>query len=142
MNYLNSELKLILALNKAQTIVSRRFDSALNGLSLTEFIILHTLEQNGGDKIRRVELAEKIGFTASGITRLLAPMEKIGLVKRQKDDSDARVSYVSLAPGGKRKLEESMQRAELHAKDFLPNAKKENLETFTALLNDLVKNIK
>lgn len=79
--------------------MSRRFDAGLGGISLNECIILSSLLQAPENKMRRIDLAEKIGFTPSGITRLLLPMEKIGLVFREKNEHDARVSYVILAPG-------------------------------------------
>jgi DNA-binding MarR family transcriptional regulator len=86
---------------------------------LNEFIILGELSQAEG-KLRRIDLAERIGLTASGVTRLLLPMEKIGLVRREANKDDARSSLVVLASGGKRKLEEALTRAEEFCEDNLP----------------------
>ena len=89
--------------------------------------------------MRRVDLAETIGLTPSGVTRLLAPMEKIGLVKRESHDGDARVSYVTLATGGKRKFTEGMDRAEVLAEDIFAEVdlktSKELIETLHRLGN-------
>jgi hypothetical protein len=60
--------------------MARRFDASLNGISFNEFIIMYTISQARDGKMRRVELAESMGLTPSGITRLLLPMEKIGLI--------------------------------------------------------------
>jgi len=49
---------------------------------------------------RRVDLAERLGLTASGVTRSLLPLEKIGLVTRQSDPRDARVGYALITPTG------------------------------------------
>lgn len=87
--------------------------------------------------MRRVDLADKVGLTASGITRLLAPMEKVGLIKREANERDARVSFVVLAPGGKRKLAESLENAEALAKDLLSAAKAKNVSELNETLVDL-----
>jgi len=50
--------------------------------------------------LRRIELADSIGITASGVTRLLAPMEKIKLISKLSNPRDARVSLVKLSKVG------------------------------------------
>ena len=70
-------------------------------------------------RLRRIDLADTIGLTASGITRLLLPMEKIGLVQREAHDGDARVSYIAIAPGGEAKLSEAIERAEQYCSDII-----------------------
>jgi DNA-binding MarR family transcriptional regulator len=84
-----------------------------------------------------VDLAEKVGLTASGVTRLLVPMEKIGLVKRQANKQDARVSFVVLTPVGKRKLTESLEDAEYLAQEVLPSSKVKKLAGISDVLNRL-----
>ena len=120
-------LTLFMNMAIAQAIVGRRFDPQLGGLSFTEFLILYHLSKNPTGKMRRVDLAERIGLTASGVTRLLAPMEKIGLVKREENTADARVSFVALAPSGKRMLNESMEHADYLATQLLTNCTKDEV---------------
>lgn len=123
MKPISPNLSLLLSLARAQAVLARRFDSRLGGgLGLSDFVILYHLSQAEGERLRRVDLAEKVGLTASGVTRLLAPMEKIGLVSREADARDARVSFVLLAPGGKRLLTERLERAELLAGEAIPPA--------------------
>ncbi|AKM78293.1 MAG: Transcriptional regulator, MarR family [Candidatus Wolfebacteria bacterium GW2011_GWE1_48_7] len=110
---ISSSLQFFLDLAKLQAIMSRRFDRGLGGLGLNEFIILLHLSQAPETKMRRIDLAERVGLTASGVTRILLPMEKIGLISKEVNEYDARVSLVMLAPGGARKLEEGLERAEL-----------------------------
>ena len=116
MTHLSSSFHFFLHLAKVQSVMTRRFESALGGLSLTEFMILYHLDEATNERIRRIDLAEKVGLTASGVTRLLAPMEKIGLIKREATETDARVSFVVLAPSGKRKLQEALENGEALAK--------------------------
>lgn len=110
-----------------QAMISRKFDPQLGGLSFTEFLILYHLSASPNGTLRRVDIAERVGLTASGITRLLAPMEKIGLVKREANVKDARVSVVALAPSGKRMLQESVEHAEYLAKQLLTNCTKDEV---------------
>ena len=141
MNINNTTLKFFLSTAKFQTKLGRRLDASLNGISLNELIILHHLNQAQDQKMRRIDLADKIGLTASGVTRLLLPMEKIGLIKKEANENDARVSYVLLATGGKIKLEEGVERLEIFSEDLIPQDKIKELDNITKLLNELEKNI-
>ena len=117
---ISPSVKLIIHLAKINAVMSRRFDNGLGGLGFNEFIVLFHLSLADEEKLRRIDLAEKLGLTASGITRILLPMEKIGLIKKEAHDRDARVSWVLLASGGKRKLAEALERAELLAEELIP----------------------
>ncbi|TFW36027.1 MarR family winged helix-turn-helix transcriptional regulator [Massilia horti] len=92
-----------LRLARAATTLSRRFDSGLGnhfGISFADYQLLRQLVRAPGGKLRRVDLAERLGLTASGVTRSLLPLEKIGLVGRQSDPRDARVGYALITPAG------------------------------------------
>lgn len=120
----SSSLQFFLNLATVQSVMSRRFDGKLGSLGLTEFLILFHLAHAQGEKMRRIDLAESIGLTASGVTRLLAPMEKIGLVQREANAQDARVSLVTLAKGGRRALEDALENAEALSQSALSTATK------------------
>jgi len=106
---INKSLKLLMNLTKINAILSRRFDRlSVHGISFNDFMILYLLSQHSDEKMRRVDLAEKIGLTSSGVTRMLVPMEKTGLVKREASQRDARVSYVMLTPAGRLVFEEAL----------------------------------
>ena len=134
MKTLSSSLQFFLNLAKVQSVMNRRFDASLRGLGFSDFVILFNLSQARDEKLRRIDLTEKVGLTASGITRLLAPMEKIGLIKREKDGRDARVSYVVLAKSGKRMLQESMEDAEEIATASIPLMKAPHARALTEVL--------
>ena len=139
---INSEVKFFINLAKIQAIMNRRFDSGLGGLGFNEFIILYHLSQAEGEKMRRIDLAEKIGLTASGVTRLLLPMEKVGLVKKEVNREDARSSLVMLAHGGKNKLREGIERAELILDDIIPSEKRNEIRKVEKALKELEQLIK
>ncbi len=133
----NKSLQLVMQLAWLNAVVNRRF--GVQGLGIGDFMVLFHLNQSPEGKMRRVDLAEKLGLTASGITRMLLPMEKIGLVKRAADKTDARVSYAMLAPGGKRMLEESLERAGLLSEDILASANPQNIKEISSLMAAVTK---
>lgn len=133
----NTSVKFLLNLLKVQTILTQRLDRGLGGLGLNEFLILYSLSQADDQKMRRVDLAGKIGMTASGVTRLLLPMEKIHLIKSGPAGQDARVRYVLLTPAGKEKLTEAVERLEILAEEVVPNEKTKEIEVFSSLLLEI-----
>ena len=137
MSSINAPIDFLFQTVKTYSILSRKFDGYLGGISLNEFIILSYLEKSPESKMRRVDLAEKIGLTASGITRLLLPMEKIWLIQREKNEHDARVSFVLIAPGGKRKLFEAMDRIEVLLQESFPSYESWRLENTTKVLQEI-----
>ena len=84
-------------------IISRHMDNALganHGIGLAEYMVLESLMNAPGYCMRRVDSAEALARPASGITRMLVPMEKIGLVSKEVNERDARVSLVKITPAG------------------------------------------
>ncbi|MFI9159214.1 MarR family winged helix-turn-helix transcriptional regulator [Kitasatospora aureofaciens] len=131
-----------LRLVRAQTAVVKRFDSSLSGLhgvSLSDFTLLLHLAQAPGGRMRRVDLAEALGLTASGVTRGLAPLERIGLVTREAAARDARVAYAALTPTGRERLAEMLHTArQVAAEHFAPEQwSAEDLTQLSALLTRL-----
>ncbi len=141
MKNINSSMKFCLDIAKFQTKLSRRLDSHLGGLGFNELIILYLLSQSDEQKMRRIDLAEKIGLTASGVTRLLLPMEKIGLIKKEMNKRDARVSLVKLTSAGKINLKEGVERFELFCEEIISSDKIKKIEEFSKLLVKINKNI-
>lgn len=132
---IDERLRFVINLSKIQAILSKRFDSGLgNGLGFNEFLILFNLSKAENETMRRIDIADKIGFSASGVTRMLLPMEKIGLIKSEKKSKDARVKNVALTKSGKEKMEESMERLEYLLDELIPSSKKEALFSAQELL--------
>lgn len=100
---ISAELLLLVNINKLQSVIARKFDFlSVHGLGFNDFVILYILNSSVESKMRRIDLADKIGLTASGVTRLLNPLEKTGLVTRETNERDARVSYVVITSTGKK----------------------------------------
>ncbi|WP_439583289.1 MarR family winged helix-turn-helix transcriptional regulator [Dyadobacter bucti] len=139
MSTISQSLKLFLNLTTVQALTFKRFDSRLasHGISLNEFMILFHLGEAPDEKLRRIDLAEKIGLTASGITRMLSPLEKLGLVRREANSRDARVSYVKLAPAGKRILVDATATAEATSEQILATVKTKKLDDVARVMVEL-----
>ena len=139
MSNLSQSLKLFLNLTMVQALTTKRFDARLgiHGINLNEFMILFQLSTAPDEKMRRIDLAEKIGLTASGITRMLLPLEKLGMVKREANSRDARVSYVKLATAGKRVLTEAINTAESTADQLMNAVRTKKLDEISKLIIEL-----
>ncbi|WP_345984555.1 MarR family transcriptional regulator [Sulfurimonas sp. HSL-1656] len=97
-----TKLEWLFAFSSAHAKLFKQVDRALSvhGISFSEFYILHRLRNAPGRAMRRIDLAEEVGMSASGITRALNPLEKLGLVQKEKNPRDARVSLVKLSEAG------------------------------------------
>lgn len=78
-----------------------------HGLSVTDYEALLLLSRADEQILRRVDLAEGLGLSPSGVTRLLDGLERHGLVGKRTCASDARVTYAALTAKGRRRLEKS-----------------------------------
>lgn len=82
--------------------------SAVHGISVSEFLMMIHLERSAANRLSRVDLAKRMHVSASTITRMAAPMEKIGLVDREVDERDARLVFVVATNAGREKLSEAL----------------------------------
>ena len=82
-----------------------------HGLTLNDYEVLLRLSRAPERKMRRVDLAEQVLLTASGITRLLDGLQASGYVDKAACSSDARVTYAVLTDAGHEKLRSA---AEVH----------------------------
>lgn len=80
---------------------------SLHGLSLSEFLVLGHLDAAANQTVSRIQLADYLGMSASGITRLIAPMEKNRLIEKQSNPRDARQSLVKISTTGQRVYHEA-----------------------------------
>jgi DNA-binding MarR family transcriptional regulator len=78
-----------------------------HGLTINDYEALLHLSRAEGGRMRRVDLADRLLLTASGVTRLLDGLEQAGLVERASCASDRRVTYAVLTETGRAKLRES-----------------------------------
>ena len=133
-------LDLCLRLTRAYATLTRRLDNALSnlhGLSFGDFMILYYLDRAPGNRLRRIDLAERLGVTASGVTRSLLPLEKVGLVARQPDPRDARIGYASLTEAGQQLLKYALVSVVPIAQEAVQVVPADQIEALSGLLGQL-----
>jgi DNA-binding MarR family transcriptional regulator len=118
---MSPQAELMLNLINLHTRIQKRLlgPLSLHGISVTEFLVLRQLANAPDKKLRRIDLAQQVGLSASGVTRLLDPMQKIGLVDKEETERDARVSLVTLTKTGERILSDARVTFDQVAKGLL-----------------------
>jgi DNA-binding MarR family transcriptional regulator len=97
---------------RAHASVVRGLDRELvadHGLTINDYEVLLRLARAPDRMMRRVDLAQQVLLTPSGITRLLDGLQRCGLVEKAACDSDARVVYAKLTDAGREKLKSATQ---------------------------------
>jgi DNA-binding MarR family transcriptional regulator len=114
---MTTSLDTLFDLSLARTQLARDVDHPLSahGISLADLAILRELRLEPSRKLRRSELAQRLGITPSGIARQVAPLERIGLVARESHDRDARLALVVLTDTGTRIVDDALVTAEAAA---------------------------
>lgn len=126
---------------RAHAALTRELSARLvadHGLTITDYQCLLTLAHAEDGAMRRVDLAENLMLTPSGVTRLLDGLERDGWVTKGNCTSDARVTYAVLTDEGRERLESAgrshvAQVRELFERELSP----EELETLVELLGRL-----
>jgi DNA-binding MarR family transcriptional regulator len=114
---MTTSLDTLFDLSLARTQLARDVDHPLSahGISLADLAILRELRREPARKLRRSELAQRLGVTPSGIARQVAPLERIGLVARESHDRDARLALVVLTNTGAQIVDDALKTAEAAA---------------------------
>ena len=89
------------ALFRAQATLAREFEfeGDWGGLPTREYGVLYALA-GAGEGVRITDLMGDALLTQAGVSRLVARLEKRGLVARRADPSDARACRIVLTPEG------------------------------------------
>ncbi len=101
------QLQAWVAFLRSHAAVTRQLNVDLlteHGLTLNDYEVMLLIDRSEHGLMRRVDLAESVLLTASGITRLLDGLESAGFVEKAHCASDARVSYAKLTETGSEKL--------------------------------------
>ena len=137
----DTSLAAVVRLLRAQAFVEARIDpglGAVHGLALRELMFLMQLDQAPGNRLRRVDLAGRLNVSQSTVTRLALPLEKLGFVKREADQRDARVGYVVLTKAGRQRVAEARATLERQADNiFRDRWSDKEIGTLASLLGRL-----
>ena len=140
MSNLSDPAQAVIALWINSTVISRKIDlglGAVHGIGFTEYIVLFHLMNAPNKTLRRTDLAEAIGRTASGVTRMLMPMEKIGLVRKESNPRDARVSQVKITAAGKKLFGFATTSLDEKSGSLLKRLERKEIKQLLELMNTL-----
>ena len=106
------EVEAFKSLLRAHAAITRELDRELvndHGLTINDYEVLLRLSRAPNQMLRRVDLAQQVLLTPSGITRLLDGLQRHGLVEKASCENDARVVYAKLTDEGMRRLERASE---------------------------------
>jgi DNA-binding MarR family transcriptional regulator len=137
----NMKLDAWVSFLRSHAAITRELSAQLqrdHGLTISDYECLLHLSRADGGLLRRVDLAERVILTASGITRLLDGLERQGYVEKATCDSDARVSYAKLTDKGLAKLKDAAKTHLVGIDElFMSNYSGSELATLSDLLSRL-----
>ncbi|MDQ8936770.1 MarR family winged helix-turn-helix transcriptional regulator [Acinetobacter rudis] len=121
------------------SLVTKKFDLRLSthGINFTEFMLMYHLNAAQNQTLSRIALADKVALSASGVTRVLQPMEKIGLTERHSNPRDARQSLVSLSKTGQGIFQDALVSVEETANDIQSLLSTDEIATLMHILQKL-----
>ena len=93
---------------RAHTVLRRELEAEVlgpRGLTINDFEALLHLSRADGNRLRRIDLVDRLMLTPSGVTRLLDGLQAAGLVENRHCNDDARVTWAALTQEGLDTLE-------------------------------------
>jgi DNA-binding MarR family transcriptional regulator len=97
---------------RAHAALTRELDAELtreHDLPLSSYEVLLFLNDSDEGRMRMSELADSVLLSRSGLTRLVDRLERQGLLKRERCDSDARGLFAEITPAGRRIFDSARQ---------------------------------
>ncbi len=125
------------ALRRAQGVIFADFNSALAELDLrpAQFAVLLMIDQNPGASQSGVSAA--LGIQKANFVAIIADLEKRGLVRRRKSDTDGRTYSLGLTPRGRAQLQRAAELQSVHEARVIAQIGKEGRQQLLALLDRL-----
>jgi DNA-binding MarR family transcriptional regulator len=95
---------------RAHAALVRELDAELareHDMPLSSYEVLLFLNDSDDGRMRMSELADSALLSRSGLTRLVDRLERQGLLKRERCESDARGWFAEITPEGRRAFGEA-----------------------------------
>ncbi|MET0973647.1 MAG: MarR family transcriptional regulator [Thermoleophilaceae bacterium] len=126
---------------RAHAELTRALDAQLareHKLPLSSYEVLLFLADAPEGRMRMSDLAESVLLSRSGLTRLVDRLEREGLLKRERCESDARGLFAEITPAG-RELFDAARRTHLDGVRalFLDRYSRDELRTLGGLWQKL-----
>jgi DNA-binding MarR family transcriptional regulator len=125
------------ALRRAQGVIFADFNQTLAELSLRpgQFAVLLMIDQNPGASQSSVSAA--LGIQKANFVATIADLEKRGVVRRRKSESDGRTYSLGLTPRGRALLQRAAELQSLHEARVIAQIGKEGRLQLLGLLDRL-----
>jgi DNA-binding MarR family transcriptional regulator len=98
---------------------------------------MHKLHGSSSGTLSRINLADSIGLTGSGVTRLLSPMIKNNIILKIVNSKNARQSLVSLTSTGKELYKDALNSFEDSCNSIYSSLEESEVEQLLSLLNKI-----
>ena len=126
---------------RAHAELTKELDAELareHNLPLSSYEVLLFLADAPDGRMRMAELADSVLLSRSGLTRLVDRLEREGLLKRERCESDARGLFAEITPAG-RELFDAARRTHLDGVRalFLDRFSRDELRTLGGLWQKL-----
>jgi DNA-binding MarR family transcriptional regulator len=126
---------------RAHSELTKELDAELtreHDLPLSSYEVLLYLADSEAGRLRMSELADAVLLSRSGLTRLVDRLERDGLLKRERCESDARGLFAEITPKGRR-LFDAARRTHLDGvrERFLSHFSRDDLRTLGTLWSKL-----
>ena len=129
--------EVLVNLNRTVAVISHEMEQKLKpfGLTPTQFNVLRILRGAGEEALCQYEVGERLVARVPDVPRLLARMEKNGLIKRRRAPGDKRVVTSLITRQGLSVLDELDNVLVQWERDALKHFSNEQLLTLNQLLN-------
>jgi len=126
--------------NKLAKLSSQRvFDEAGLGITVEQWVLLKIIEES--EQISQKELADKSLRDPASITRTLDILSKNGFIIREPIPENRRQYNIILTPTGKKFVNKHLNLVKNLRKNMIAGFSKKELETLTAMLDKIQKNM-
>ncbi len=127
------------ALRRAQGVIFADFNHTLAGLDLRpgQFAVLVLIDQNPGASQSNVSAA--LGIQKANFVATIADLERRGLVRRRKSDTDGRTYSLGLTPRGRGLLQHATELQSQHESRVIEQIGPEGRLQLLTLLERLAK---
>lgn len=105
------------------------------GINQQQFVLLKEIEEK--EPINQKDLCSELLFQKSNVSKMVAKLECMGLVKRQVYPHDNRVTFLSVSKKGRGVLQEGMSRLNQWNTAWLDSLSLDEIEQIAAALKKL-----
>ena len=132
-----TDRSLPIALLRAREVIMEPIRDMLSrsGLSEQKWRVLRVIEEDG--PLQQTEIAERACLLLSSLTRLLGALEQDGFLERRVDETDRRVSVVSITDQGRELIALHQEQSKKIFAEFRAELGSDKMELLLDLLDDV-----